>query len=229
MNITSINQIADEMRSDKRKAENEIGNLRGLFAILSTRWHWEINRILREKKGDLWYDGHVESDLHLYYVRFKEVMEKFPGKTQEETMLLFAAVWPGYSPKYRKMFYELAQYETQKQGTKKFEEILEFIHQFEDQGIQAVKKAILHDMVHMLEGSFHEVHKAWHKIEKDDFKRLWVSMYGKTVFNEAISELIFDLYSDYYVHFPGETFRPFLRKIYEEFCMKNSIIIIWKQ
>jgi len=53
MNTTSINQIADEMRADNRKTENEIGNLRGLFPMLSIQWHKQINRILSEKKADL--------------------------------------------------------------------------------------------------------------------------------------------------------------------------------
>jgi hypothetical protein len=111
MNTTSITQIADVWRTDIRKTEQEITDLRSLFSILSVRWHWEVNRILREKRWYVSYAWHIEWELHRYYQIFREIIDQFPEKKQEEIMCIFASVYPGYPPKYMEMFYELAMYE----------------------------------------------------------------------------------------------------------------------
>jgi hypothetical protein len=231
MNITSINQIADEMRADKLRAESEIRNLRGLFAILSTRWHWEINRILSEKRGDLRYVWHIESSVHVDYNRFKSAMETMPQLPIYPKSRLFAAANPGYPPEIINMFIELMQYELTQKWTEIFGQLLSFIVWFQDETIQRSQVALLHDMVHMLGSFLPDLYKTKDvNIEKNAFKKIWMSCYGADTIWQQIADIIFDFYMQYYIHFADtpDTLRPLLRKTYEDFCTKNSIRIIWR-
>lgn len=114
MSITSINQIADEMRSEQRKIENEMANLKSLFNILSTRWHWEINKILGEKKADIAHFGHIEHRIAEVYEIMKKLVDKFPEKTPEKIKYFFSWCTVWYWPPIRDMLYDLAMYEKSK-------------------------------------------------------------------------------------------------------------------
>ncbi len=113
--ITSINEIADFVRAEGIKARNDAGNISGLYLILSMRWHWEITKILKDKRYDFrdifW---HIEPGLAKAYWDMKKLFNSFPDKAPEEVKHYFSWVWPGYSPIIMNMFYELAQYEKSK-------------------------------------------------------------------------------------------------------------------
>lgn len=112
--ITSINQIADAMRAEKLRDESDIWNLKSLYTQLSSRWHWEIDKILREKSYEINHFWHIESRIAEAYDNMKRFVDNLPDGSPERIKRFFSWSNPWFSPATRDMIYDLAVHERSK-------------------------------------------------------------------------------------------------------------------
>jgi len=133
---TSINEIADKLRADNLRAESDVWNLKSLYSQLSPRWHWEIDKILRDKSYDIkHYWWHIEPNIDKAYNLMKTFVDTCPGKTPDEIKRYFSWSSPWYLPAIRDMFYDLAVYQKNEklsESRRVFQELLAHIHSSRD-------------------------------------------------------------------------------------------------
>lgn len=214
---TSINEIADTLRADNLRAESDVWNLKSLYSQLSPRWHWEIDKILRDKSYDIKDYWHIEPRIAGAYGTMKKLVNNFPEKTPDEIKRFFSESSSWYLPAIRDMFYDLAVYQKNEklsESRRVFQELLAHIHSSRDIP-EYCKNASMHDLNHMVCQFFLEI-KPW--VKKDQFLSSWIWLYWKWLPEELIFKLHWST-----KHLQESECRAIFRQTYIDYCREHNI------